>query len=97
MGHKKVILEIDSSVAVALINKDIDLKHPYGSVIARIKEMLMKSWQVSIKLIYHESKRAADWMAELGHSLNLGVCLYFVPPIGHGVILRDDLVGVVLP
>ena len=40
LGHKKVILEIDSSVAVTLINKDIDFKHPYGSVIARIKEKL---------------------------------------------------------
>ena len=35
-GHKKVILEVDSTTAVALVNKPIDGKHPYGSVIARV-------------------------------------------------------------
>ena len=88
---------MDSSVAVALINKDIDSKHPYGTVIARIKELLLRNRQVNLQLIYRESNRAADWLADLGHSLNLGVCFYFTSPSGLSVILRNDLAGVSLP
>ena len=82
---------------MTLINKDIDSKHPYGAVIAYIKEMLIRSWQVNIQLIYRESNRVADWMADLRHSLNLGVYFYFTPPYGLGVILRDDLARISLP
>ena len=43
-GHRKVLLEVDSTAAVGLIHKSLDGKHPYSSVIARVQELMRRDW-----------------------------------------------------
>ena len=96
-GHRKVLLEVDSTAAVALIHKSLDGKHPYSSVIVRVQELMRRDWQVLIKHNYRESNRAADFLAARGHLLDLGVCFYLSYPLGLGDILIDDLAGNSMP
>ena len=92
-----MIVEINSTATVTLINNPIDYKHPYSIVIARVHDLLHRDWQVIISYIFHESNRVVDWLANSSHSLNLDVCFYLSSPYGLCDILIDDLVGVSLP
>ena len=66
-------------------------------MLAKVRNLLCKDWQVHVRHIYREAKRAMDCLANVGHSLNLGVCFYMSLPSCLGAILRDDVVGVALP
>ena len=71
-GFTSIILELDSLSAVHLLQGDLDPKHPYGTVIRRVKNLLQRSWLVRIQHIYRESNKAADFMVSLDHSFYLG-------------------------
>ena len=96
-GHRRIVLELDSSSAISLIRKGVDNKHPYALVIAKVQELLKRDWVVHMNHIFKEGNRAADCMAYLGHSQQLGACFYFMPPSCVCSILFKDIVGVSLP
>ncbi|CAN1162182.1 hypothetical protein LINPERHAP2_LOCUS24359, partial [Linum perenne] len=52
-----------------------------------------RDWVVSIQHIYCEANFAADYLANLGHSLELGVHVFSVPDISLSDWLRFDLFG----
>lgn len=59
---------------------------------------MQTSWHVRLQdPIYRESNRAADFMASLGHSLQIEVYFYLLPSEGVGTILRKDIAGVSFP
>ena len=64
LGFRKIIIELDSSCAIALIEKT--------SLIRRIQQLLDRAWEVKIQHVYREANRAANFMASRGHSLPLG-------------------------
>ena len=66
-------------------------------VICKVQDLLNRDWVVQMVSIYREANRATDYLANLGHSLQLGVYFYLVPPNCLGDILRDDLIGISLP
>ena len=77
--------------------KGLDSKHPYGIVVARIHDLLNCDWQVRICHIFRKANRSVDYLAIVGHSLNIGTIFYlFVPPC-LGASLGDDLAGVAIP
>ena len=89
-----MILELNSITIVDLIQKGMDKKHPYAMMIARVQNLLQRDWQVHVKHVFREANLIADYLATIGHSLNLGrVCLYLSPPFLLRTILRDDLAG----
>ena len=99
-GFRAIILELDSSSAIKLIQGGVDNKNPYSSVINRVREhfFMQTSWHVRLQdPIYRESNRAADFMASLGHSLQIEVYFYLLPSEGVGTILRKDIAGVSFP
>ena len=55
MESSKVILEVDSSCAWQLAQKPLDRRHPYAHVIARVHDLLNRSWTVVLQLIYCEA------------------------------------------
>ena len=75
----------------------MDRKHPYALIIAKVQELLSRDWVVHMLNIFREGNRAADCMANLGHSLQLGACFYFTSPTCVRSILFEDLVGDSLP
>ena len=89
-------MELDYIAAIALIQKGTYGKHPYAMVLARVHDLLRRNWQVLIRHMYCNANYAMDCLANVGHSLNLGVCYFLSPTSCLGTILRDDLAGLVL-
>ena len=96
-GHRKVVLEIDSIATISLISVGSENKHPYAMVITRVHDLLCRDWQVRILHVYREANRVADCLANLGHTMNFGICYFLHSPSCLVSILGDDLVGVALP
>ena len=46
--------------------------------------------------IFREANRAADFMALRGHSLPIGLTIFYEPPQGLRAILEEDYRGVAL-
>ncbi|CAI0421090.1 unnamed protein product [Linum tenue] len=47
---------------------------------SRAQELLLKQWEVEIHHIYREGNKCADFLANLGHTLDIGIhCI----PIDH--------------
>ena len=95
--YKQAILELDSTTTITLIQKGVDWKHLYGLVVAHIHELFCHDWLVHLCHIYKEANRAANYLVEIGPSLNLGVCFYLSPLSRLGGISQDDLAGVAMP
>ena len=96
-GLRNVLLEMDSTSAISLITDKVNPLHPFALVIKRVHDLIQRSWNVRIKHIFREANRAADGLANLGHSHDLVVVFYSFSPIVLSSILWDDLVGVALP
>ena len=97
MECSNVIMEVDSSYTLQLIQKPLDRRHPYASVIARVHDLLHQNWSIVLQLIYHEANRAADALACMGHSLELGITFYYSVPSRVDSIVSDNSYGVVIP
>ena len=93
-GFRRVIIELDSTTALALIRNEGAGHHPYGLLIARVQEHLHRDWMVHV---YREANKTTDYLANLGHFISLGVYYYLQPHLCLRPILRDDLVGVAQP
>ncbi|CAN1310100.1 Putative ribonuclease H protein At1g65750, partial [Linum perenne] len=53
----------------------------HASLIKKFSELLSRDWQVSIHHIYREANRAADYFANLGQRLYLGIHGFYVPNV----------------
>ena len=95
-GFRKVMVESDSQAAVLLLKSDISHHHPLYSIVHACTKIMANDWSCSIHHIYRESNRAADFLANLGHSLILGTTVFEDPPSQMSGILEDDRKGVAI-
>ena len=56
------------------------MSHPYVSVILRVRELLNHSWKVEVRHAYRDANPAADALAALGHSHQIGVTYFITCP-----------------
>ena len=47
--------------------------------------------------MFREANRVANFMASLGHNLQLGLIVYHDPPLGARSFLEEDIRGVSFP
>ncbi|CAN1130924.1 Putative ribonuclease H protein At1g65750 [Linum perenne] len=59
--------------------------------------ILNRDWEVSIHHIFREANCAADYLANLGHTLDMGLHVFSFPDSSLLYWLRYDLIGVCLP
>ncbi|CAN1784074.1 Putative ribonuclease H protein At1g65750 [Linum perenne] len=88
-GVRKLNIQTDSRAAVAILHNESETTHRHAS--------LNRDWEVSINHIYREANSAADYLANLGHSLDLGTHVYLYPDSALLYWLRYDLLGVSTP
>ena len=81
-GFRRILLESDSSSALSLIQKDSIDRHPFASIVKHVRDLLSRDWEVHILHIFCEGNRAADFLANIGHIAQLGVCFYDSVPNG---------------
>ncbi|CAN1779703.1 Putative ribonuclease H protein At1g65750 [Linum perenne] len=97
LGLRKVILELDSSSALAAIlgSQPEDTRH--GHIIQHIRNLRNRQWQVKLHHSYRETNQVADLLAHLGHRQSLGTHIVCDLPSNVLAALRSDCIGVVFP
>ncbi|CAL1361155.1 unnamed protein product [Linum trigynum] len=97
LGHRTLIIESDSQVAIQLVNNRLDPLHPYASILSAIRRKIAQDWVVSLVHTYREGNRVADWLSK--HSLVYPYGMYVLdsPPPELLPLLQDDSNGVTLP
>ncbi|CAN1761170.1 Putative ribonuclease H protein At1g65750, partial [Linum perenne] len=96
-GIRKLSIQTDSRAAVALLTAEDDRLHRHASLVQQFHELRMRDWDVKIHHIYREANYAADYMANMGQSLGLGVHVSDNPDNSLLYWLRYDLIGVCEP
>ncbi|CAN1743013.1 Putative ribonuclease H protein At1g65750 [Linum perenne] len=96
-GIRKLSIQTDSRAAVALLTAVDDRPHRHASLVQQFHELRMRDWEVKIHHIYREANYAADYMANLGQSLDLGIHVSLNPDNSLLYWLRYDLIGVCEP
>lgn len=96
-GIYHLILEMDSLSADSLIRNPSDHRHPFASLISRIKHLLDRKCVLRVEHIYWEANWADDFMASIGHSLAHGLHVFCDNPESLHSVLVDEFRGVALP
>lgn len=92
-GFTKVSVETDSKTVVDLLSKSISPFHPYGQTVEDCKSLLGRFQTASIVHIHREANQAADFLANLGHTLLSIFYIWDCPPVGIRNILYGDFIG----
>ncbi|CAN1852510.1 Putative ribonuclease H protein At1g65750 [Linum perenne] len=92
-GIRRLRIQTDSKAAVAMLSQPYNGNNQHASLIAQFYDLSSRDWQVSIHHIYREANYAADHLANLGHSLDLGIHVFEFPVVSLQYWLRFDLVG----
>ncbi|CAI0558302.1 unnamed protein product [Linum tenue] len=72
-GFRRVRLELDSQCAVLLLSSRDYPDHPHAAIIHRFQEMMQCDWEVTIHHVYREGNKGADFLANYGHNLPVGL------------------------
>ncbi|CAN1175315.1 Putative ribonuclease H protein At1g65750 [Linum perenne] len=93
-GHRRVVAQLDSAVAVALLEADGEITHQHAAEIYQFRELLKRDWCIQVRHIYREANKAADFLAGRGHSLGLGNHTIPTSDRALGFYLRYDCIGI---
>ncbi|GLT44238.1 hypothetical protein SLA2020_181470 [Shorea laevis] len=94
LGVQQLILEVDSLLAVQLIQSK---KVSVGSTSVLLPDILLLIDSFSSCWVQHtlrEGNSTADYMATIGHNVALGSVLFPTPPTGISMILQSDCIGI---
>ena len=93
-GHKNIILESDSMMALDLIMSDVQSHHPHAPLISQIVQLQHRDWIVNFHHTLRQGNECADWLAKHGASSSDAFKTWIVcPPQLHHSLL-DDALGV---
>ena len=87
------ICESDSQVAIKLVKEPLNSFHLYASIILRIKDILMRDWEVEIHHIFREGNMLADLLAKKGAQGRERLVYWEVPPQDVKDILLANTIG----
>ena len=90
-------MEVDSSCVAQIISKQAAVPNAFYALVVAIRELLSKNWQVSITHIYREANSAADFMANMAHSIPVGLHLFPNQSVGIYSIISQDMFGFIQP
>ncbi|CAN1176039.1 Putative ribonuclease H protein At1g65750 [Linum perenne] len=73
------------------------MTHRHVSLVAQFVSLKNRDWEVSINHIFREANFVADYLANIGHDLDLGTHVFLYPDSTLLYWLRYDLFGVSTP
>ncbi|CAN0926336.1 Putative ribonuclease H protein At1g65750 [Linum grandiflorum] len=97
LGIRRIRVQSDSMAAVSILSKGSQLDHQHAALVLQFTELCNRQWEVNLSHIYREANYAADYLANLGHSLTYGLHLFDSPDRGLSHWLHYDLIGISLP
>ncbi|CAN0926089.1 Putative ribonuclease H protein At1g65750, partial [Linum grandiflorum] len=97
LGFRHVQLQLDSTAAIsAITGKDSsDLRH--RSCIEEARELFSRDWSLHVIHTFREGNKAADRLANHGHSLSFGFHPIHILPREVFDCIRTDSMGVYFP
>ncbi|CAN1121631.1 Putative ribonuclease H protein At1g65750 [Linum perenne] len=97
-GFRKVEEQIDSQAAIAiLLDKNQLLDHQHGIEVLEFRDWVAKDWDLRLKHIYREANQAADYLANLGHTLPMGCHSISCSDCNLAYHVRYDCMGISEP
>ncbi|CAN1777552.1 Putative ribonuclease H protein At1g65750 [Linum perenne] len=96
-GHQKVAVQTDSQVALDLLWSPSEPTHQHAEEIHTLRHLISRDWEVSFSHVYREGNHAADFLANIGHSLPFGFHLFPTSDCNLGFMLRQDCMGITEP
>ncbi|CAN1815657.1 Putative ribonuclease H protein At1g65750 [Linum perenne] len=94
LGFRKVLVFMDSTAAIDIFQTKDNIHHQHAAEARCFHELQARDWEVQLRHTYREANKAADHLANRGHSLPLGD--YPVPTSDTelGYFLRYDCYGI---
>ncbi|GLT46558.1 hypothetical protein SLA2020_203020 [Shorea laevis] len=89
----RVVAEMDSLIAVRLINEGRDLENSTTNLLLDIRNLMAEFEVCNLQHTLREGNSAADFLAALGHSSSPGTTILDFPPTGLYSILIGDSMG----
>ncbi|KAL9444513.1 hypothetical protein AB3S75_017659 [Citrus x aurantiifolia] len=96
-GIKYLLVEVDSLCVAQMIFKQVVMPNVSYALVAAVRDLFNRNWQVSLSHIFREANSVADFMANMAHSLPHGIHLFTSPPVGSYSIILQDMIGVAKP
>ncbi|CAN1147122.1 hypothetical protein LINPERHAP2_LOCUS15679 [Linum perenne] len=62
---------------VTILTSDQSTTHQHAALVLEFRELCSRHWEVSLIHVYHESNYSVDYLANLGHSLSIGLHLFY--------------------
>ncbi|CAN1191106.1 Putative ribonuclease H protein At1g65750, partial [Linum perenne] len=97
LGLRQVELQIDSQVAVSILTATEDPTNQFAAEVIRFRELKNHDWRVSIKHIYREANKVADFLADQGYEFLFGTHLFPLVHCNLSYLLRYDCMGISKP
>ncbi|CAN1158508.1 Putative ribonuclease H protein At1g65750 [Linum perenne] len=96
-GARKVILQMDSKAAIALLVNGNVTTNQHALETLQFNELLGRTWDLRIEHIYREGNGAADFLAGIGYGYPFGSHTFDCSDSSLGYFLRYDCFGMTLP
>ncbi|CAN1306112.1 Putative ribonuclease H protein At1g65750 [Linum perenne] len=96
-GARKVILQMDSKAAIALLVNGNVTTNQHALETLQFNELLGRTWDLRIEHIYREGNGAADFLAGIGYGYLFGSHTFDCSDSSLGYFLRYDCFGMTLP
>ena len=93
-GIRKLEVESDSLVGVAMILGHFEISVNCRSIIHKVRELLRNFESVVIRHVHREGNFAADFLSHYAYSFSRGVHVLENPPVGIGSWLLHARLGV---
>ncbi|KAL4325829.1 hypothetical protein GQ457_11G022230 [Hibiscus cannabinus] len=88
-GFRKVILELDNMQVVLILNGESSALGD-NLLVVRIKELLVRQWDVRVRHIVREANKVVDGLARLVRGEPIGEWFYDIPPLEVSGLLVND-------
>ncbi|CAN1293336.1 Putative ribonuclease H protein At1g65750, partial [Linum perenne] len=92
---RRVMLQMDSQAVVLQLRGEIE--NQFVAEILAFREIISRDWEVVTRHVYREANRAADFLANRGHSFALGTHEFSVSNASFGHVLLSDILGISTP
>ncbi|CAN1149453.1 Putative ribonuclease H protein At1g65750 [Linum perenne] len=96
-GFRLMDVQSDSRTALALVLAEGSPHHQHTNEVLTIRELMSRDWVVNLSHIFQEANQAADYLASIGYSRQLGTHLISTSDCNLGFVLRHDCMGISTP
>ncbi|CAN1845141.1 Putative ribonuclease H protein At1g65750 [Linum perenne] len=89
---------MDSKAVIAIIlDKDQSIDHSHALEVLEFRDWAARNWDLRLKHIYREANQAADYLANIGHSLQRGCHSIPLSDCNLAYHVRSDCMGIYVP